>query len=139
MSHHFIHGIDPIAGAHEHLTELKEHFELHVVTARPHNIRDQTIDWINKHYDGLFSEFHFGNLYGASGVKKKKSQICSEIGAVGLVDDSAGYAMDCATNGIPVILFGEYAWNNTVEEDHELVSRAKCWKEVKHLALSMLK
>ena len=130
-----MHGIDAITGARENLLKLKEHFELHVVTARPHNVREQTISWVKEHYDGIFCDFHFGNLYGMTGERKKKSQICKEIGAVGLVDDSAGYAMDCAVNGIKVVLFGNYAWNNATVE-HDLIARADSWETAREAIMT---
>ena len=42
------------------------------------------------------------------------AQICQSIGAVGLIDDSLKYALDCANHSIPCILYGEYAWNRGV-------------------------
>ena len=125
----YLEKICPIQHAHAVLTKLKEHFELHVVTARPHNVRDATIVWVNTNFDNIFTEFHFGNLYGLEGPRRKKSEICKTIGAVALIDDSAGYAHDCANSDIPVILFGNYAWNNSAA-DHELILRARDWHEV---------
>ena len=113
LSEQFKTGINPIATAKERLMELREHFELHVVTARPHHIREHTIAWVKEHFGAdMFTDYHFGNLYGLEGVRKRKSQMCAEIGAVCLVDDSAGYAIDCAEHKVHVILFGDYAWNS---------------------------
>lgn len=134
-SEHMKSGIKPIAGALEELRRLKEHFDLHIVTARPHYIRQQTIDWITEHFGSdLFTDYHFGNLYGLSGVRKRKSQMCHEIGAVCLVDDSANYALDCAGHKLPVLLFGNYAWNtnddlNMVLAAHNCVHRVSNWTE----------
>lgn len=144
-SDHFLKRIQPIPEALYNLIELKNHFELHAVTARPHIVREHTIQWINTHYPGLFSEFHFGNLYAKEGVKKTKSQICNEIGASALVDDCAGYAADCAINGINVILFGDYGWNKNLEEYYNVehaniinqrIMRAYNWIEVKNIVLN---
>ena len=140
-SDHFKNGIDPIAGAYEQLKRLKEHFELHVVTARPHHIREATIEWLNKHYPDLFSDFHFGNLYGLEGVRKRKSQMCKEIGAVCLIDDSAGYALDCAANKVHVLLFGNYAWNTSdewnreISEHSDFVDRVQNWDQAANLLM----
>ena len=43
-------------------------------------------------------------------------QVCSDIGAKLLVDDSAENALQCATSKtpIPVLLFGEYEWNKRI-------------------------
>lgn len=127
-THHFLECIEPIEGAKEHLLKLREHFDLHVVTARGVDIQPQTVAWIERHYDGIFAKYHFGNHYCKTGVRKSKSTLCREIGAVALVDDSAHYAADCARNDVPVILFGDYAWNRgDRHHKHELVHRAKDW------------
>ena len=42
--------------------------------------------------------------------------MCKDINALLLIDDSARYAIDCAKNGIPTILFGDYAWNNHLQD-----------------------
>ena len=138
LSHHF-KGIEPIPDAKEYLIDLKNHFELHVVTARGHNVREETINWLNIHYNDIFEDFHFGNLYGLNGIKKKKSQLCQEINAIALVDDSFHYATDCAENGIPVVLFGKYAWNkyqsylDNHHEEHDLIERAITWNDVSYI------
>jgi hypothetical protein len=37
--------------------------------------------------------------------------MCAEIGASYLIDDSIDYATECAAAGVPMLLFGPYAWN----------------------------
>lgn len=144
LSPHF-KAIQPIPEAKEYLLDLKSHFDLHVVTARGHNVREETINWLNTHYTDIFKDFHFGNLYGINGIKKKKSQLCQEIGALALVDDSFHYATDCAENGIPVILFGKYAWNkyqsylDNHHEEHDLIERATQWAEVHDILMKKFK
>jgi hypothetical protein len=144
VSEHMTSGIHPIAGAREELEKLKEHFELHIVTARPHNVRQKTIDWITKHFGpDLFTDFHFGNLYGMTGVRRRKSQMCGDIGAVCLVDDSAGYALDCAGHKLPVLLFGDYAWNTNddlkmvLAAHDQYIHRVGNWQQAGALLMKM--
>ena len=59
----------------------------------------------------LGEQIHFGNHYSKTHKAIPKSQLCKNINATLLVDDSLKYARDCASNGIPCIVFGEYAWN----------------------------
>ena len=37
--------------------------------------------------------------------------MCRDIGAVGIIDDSLRYALECAPVVPTVYLFGHYAWN----------------------------
>ena len=114
QSVHFKEKIRPIDGAFEALKWLKAQFpgvELHIVTARQHFLEDETRSWIAKHYPGIFEELHFGNHYSTSGKKRSKPEMCREIGAIALIDDSQVYAGQCAVEGIKTVLFGNYAWN----------------------------
>jgi uncharacterized HAD superfamily protein len=119
-----------IPGAFEALCALRSEFELHIVTSRQHDIAPQTRDCIEKYFPGIFTECHFGNHFGTSGTKVSKPEMCARIGAVALVDDSLDYARQCAQAGIPVCLFGDYAWNQPSAELPGSVARATSWREV---------
>lgn len=47
-----------------------------VVTSRQHVIQDVTLEWIDRHYAGLFQEVYFGNHFALAGTSRKKSDIC---------------------------------------------------------------
>eukprot|EP00600_Ochromonadales_sp_CCMP1393_P006042 CAMPEP_0174974902 /NCGR_PEP_ID=MMETSP0004_2-20121128/12127_1 /TAXON_ID=420556 /ORGANISM="Ochromonas sp., Strain CCMP1393" /LENGTH=256 /DNA_ID=CAMNT_0016225657 /DNA_START=3 /DNA_END=773 /DNA_ORIENTATION=- len=108
---HFKERIEPIPYALEVLLELKEVYDLHVVTSRQHKIEALTLQWIDRHFPGVFTSIHFGNHYSREGKSRSKPDMCREIGAVLLIDDSLVYATQCHRVGIPVVLFGQYAWN----------------------------
>lgn len=110
-SHHFQERLRPIPHAMDTLLQLKERFDLHVVTSRQFAIQEATLQWIEDHYPGLFNQVHFGNHYSREGKVRSKPEICKDIGAVLLIDDSLQYAYQCHSANIPVLLFGEYAWN----------------------------
>lgn len=98
---------------------MKDDHNLVVVTSRQHVIRDETLQWIDKHYPEIFSEVHFGNHFAKSGQSKKKSEICKEIGADVLVDDNPKYAHECASSGMHVLLFNwerQYPWSTQPPE-----------------------
>ena len=88
-SSHFREKVPPIEGAYEALRGLKERMgaELHIVTSRQHAIKDITLEWIDKHFPGVFKAVHFGNHYAKEGMKKSKPQMCEEIGALCIIDD----------------------------------------------------
>eukprot|EP00967_Tisochrysis_lutea_P149170 scaffold286247_cov17-Tisochrysis_lutea.AAC.2 len=54
-------------------------------------------------------EVYFGNHWSLEGTSRKKSEICQAIGASALIDDNPGYALECASAGIHVLL---YDWQN---------------------------
>lgn len=121
----------PVAGSIEGVDALLEKgYELHLVTSRPGVIEKDTRVWIENHFSGKFTDLHhaFNQKIHKEGSKKKKWEICKEIGAGVLVDDFLPNALSCAENGITVYLM-DAPWNQT-EDLPENVIRVKSWKEI---------
>lgn len=66
----------PAAGAFDTLCSLSQNCDLVVVTSRQHVIQDLTLEWLDRHYAGLFEEVYFGNHFALQGASRKKSDIC---------------------------------------------------------------
>lgn len=75
-SKHFREGIHPIPGAYQALLQLTSFCHFSIATSRQNVIKQQTIDWVERHYSGLFREIHFGNHFSFDGAEKSKSEIC---------------------------------------------------------------
>lgn len=137
---YFKKGIHPIPGALQALQNLSRFYSLSIVTSRQHVIKDHTIEWIEKHYPGLFQEIHFGNHFALDGKPRPKSEICRSLGAKVLIDDNPRYAIECAEVGIRVLLFdyeNSYPWSKTESvKQHPLVTRVHNWEEVEHQLVS---
>lgn len=102
------------------------------------------------------------NHYGLTGTKRSKTDMCKEIGAKLLIDDSLKYARGCAHDGIKVLLFdhkGDYSWNkpsnyeraqqmlkmNNVtdiqtspEHDDSGIQRVTSWKDIEDLLMPLI-
>ncbi|KAL9262258.1 hypothetical protein AKJ16_DCAP05694 [Drosera capensis] len=139
---YFRNGIHPIPGAHKALHKLSNFCTLSVVTSRQNAIKDQTIEWIETHYPGLFCEIHFGNHFALDGTSRPKSDICRSMEAKVLIDDNPKYAIDCAEAGIKVLLFdyeNSYPWSKDVSVDqHPLVTRVHNWEQVEQQLISWI-
>lgn len=144
--------ISIIPGSIHVLRKLCRDFTLHIVTARPNYAEDVTKKFISKYFQNIFAEVHFGNHYAVDGPPISKAEICKRINAVLLIDDSLKYAKNCAAEGIPVVLFGEYPWNRPQHPDREeylsessdesrvwMIKEAKDWNKVLDLVYSRLK
>ncbi|KAK8974943.1 hypothetical protein V6N11_066484 [Hibiscus sabdariffa] len=131
---YFEKGIHPLPGSQMALHRLSRFCSLSVVTSRQNVIKDHTIDWLEKHYPGLFQEIHFGNHFALDGMSRPKSEICRSLGAKILIDDNPRYALECAQIGIRVLLFdyeNSYPWCKTQSvEEHPLVTKVRNWEEV---------
>lgn len=139
---YFKSGIQPIPGAQTSLQKLSTFCSLSVVTSRQNVIKDHTLEWIEKHFSGLFQEIHFGNHFALDGMSRPKSEICRSINATVLIDDNPRYAIECAEAGIRVLLFdyeNSYPWSKTNSADeHPLVIKVKNWEEVEQQLMSLV-
>ncbi|GAV73992.1 NT5C domain-containing protein [Cephalotus follicularis] len=139
---YFKTGIHPIPGAQNALHRLSRLYNLSVVTSRQNAIKDHTIEWIEKHYHGLFQEIHFGNHFALDGESRSKSEICRSLGAKVLIDDNPRYAIECAEAGMRVLLFdyeNSYPWCKTDSiNQHPLVTKVHNWEEVEELLVSWI-
>ncbi|KAG7450155.1 uncharacterized protein BT62DRAFT_927464 [Guyanagaster necrorhizus] len=116
---------DPVPGAREGTLSLKDMgFKLIIVTARAPDTADESWMWVNKHFPGVFDsiictgQFKDVHKTGHEVVTKlSKAQVCADLNARILIDDSSENALQCAT-AIPiatrVLLFGDYEWNKRV-------------------------
>ncbi|GFP97636.1 hypothetical protein PHJA_001907700 [Phtheirospermum japonicum] len=141
-THYFKKGIHPLPGAREALQNLSEIYKLSIVTSRQHVIKEHTVEWIEKHYPGLFQEIHFGNHFALDGQSRPKSEICKSLGAKVLIDDNPRYAIECAEIGMKVLLFdyeNSYPWCKSEHiPPHPLVTKVHNWEEVEHQLASMV-
>ena len=67
------------AGAKDALTALhgSGKVRLVLVTSRQTAIQEETKQWLDKHFSGLFDEVVFGNHYGRSGAKRYATMACA--------------------------------------------------------------
>ncbi len=122
--------IEVVKGAAKGVDELlKSGYEVHVITARPLMAKDLTLKWLNEHFPDKFKGIHFGfNPYLKASTQPAKAEICHEIGARVLVDDSLVNAASCAKEGITVLLM-DAPWNQ-IETLPKNVIRVKSWEEI---------
>ena len=122
-------GIDnpPLPGTKAVLAHLRQHYNLVVVTGRRPNWKSGTDAWLERFMPGFFSAvYHAGHT--------PKSEVCAEIGANIIIDDSPHYLSFCVEAGMQTILFGDYPWNQ-METLPPGMQRAKNWAEVEEILL----
>lgn len=127
---HLLERVVPVKGAIEGIKRLiKMGYKPHFVTARPQEIEKETKAWFKIHFKEKNFPIYF--THSSSGIrpqKKKKSQICKEIGAKILIDDHLSNALDCAENGILVYML-DTPWNKRDSLPSNII-RVKSWKEI---------
>lgn len=126
-SNSFCDAVLPVQGAIEAMTILSEIFDIHIVTSRSPYLEDATLSLIDKHYKGLIAKLH---LVGISGNKStSKAEVCQQINARVLLDDSLYHIVDALDNKLDVILFGDYPWNSITNIPVPVV-KADTWPDV---------
>lgn len=123
--------IEPIEGAVQIMGQLDGYYKLVIVTARPKVIHEITKEWLHRHFPAIFNDIHFvneGHGWGeVRGVSKR--EVCQQIGARYLIDDSLLHIQEAAECGVNGLLFGDYSWNQAGELPQNTI-RVKDWTEV---------
>lgn len=121
--------VKPVRGAKKGVQFLSKKHRLSAITSRPYYVEEKTIRWLDKYFPKQFSTVHHTNQVShANEPKKKKSEICQELGIELLIDDHLDFATDVASVGIPVLLFNQ-PWNQT-DKLPKGVRRVQSWKEI---------
>lgn len=127
---------DHFPEALEVLKKLKKNYELVILTSRIKLLSQDTRDWIDRNYGNIFSEIHFSGIWddpnklSIEKVKYTKAEVFHEIGADYLIDDQLKHCEAVAEARIPVLLFGDYKWNQTTKKLPATITRVKNWQEV---------
>ena len=125
----YFKNITPLSGSVRGIDILCKTNELIVITSRPSYVEEETKEWINYYFPDKFSDIYFvANPYQPGIYKRKKSDICRELGVDVFIEDCFNYARDCANNGTHVFLF-DSPWNRSGKLPTGVV-RVKSWGEI---------
>ena len=118
------------------LRRLSKDYRLQIVTSRRIWMKNDTEEWIDKHYPGIFNEdtIHFAGIWDddsdhAYKNMKTKADVVERIQADFLIDDQLKHCLAVAENNRKALLFGQYNWNqsNSLPEN---VTRVDDWQAV---------
>lgn len=123
-------GVQPIYNAQDVIGRLSKEYTLVIVTARFPDLRGVTEEYIHSYFGPYISDIYMAGYPGDSYGVRPKVEICSEINAVALIDDSLRHISDCAGAGMQGVLFGDYSWNKHDGQLPEGVTRCADWNEV---------
>lgn len=92
--------------------ELTKTYNIILITSRSEDLEAVTKRWIDSHFGAHNIEIYFAknHRYHYNQATKSKGQLCKELGASLLVDDSVQHCESALSEGIEAILFGEYGW-----------------------------
>jgi len=110
------------------VAQLAKDYDLYIVTARNLRLKDLTHRWVEQHFPGTFKGIHFVPTWDINN-KVSKADVCREIGATYLVDDSPVHCNVAASGGMKAVLFGNYIWVAHEKLEDGVISCGS-WKEV---------
>ena len=127
----YFQNIKPVKGAPEMVAQLAKEHQLCIITARTKVIREETEQWLLKHFSDSFHCINLTNQWHGVGEKQLKSEIGKREKIDILIDDSLHHARDCASEGIYVLLMDiNYPWNQVSEKLPENIKRVHSWEEI---------
>lgn len=130
----------------EALNRLKLKFKIITITSRRSIKKDGTVEWLEKHYPGIFDDYIFAGIWDninsnegwKDRINKNKGSLLKELNVAWHIDDQPKHCIGAEENGIDSILFGDYGWN----QDFKLgprMRRASNWLEVEDILNEWLK
>lgn len=121
--------VEPLSEAQSAIRTLSNRYRLVIITARNPTYEISTRAWIEKNFPAVFSEIVLVGHPSTVADYRSKAEVCKEMNAIALVDDSLNHVLKCNEVGVQGILFGDYPWSsqNDVTED---VVRCKNWQAV---------
>ncbi len=122
--------VRPVKDAQGAIERLAKVYTVVIVTARFPDLKGVTKEYLDRYFMSHIHDIHMAGYPGGSLRVRPKVEICSEINAVALVDDSLRHIRDCARAGMQGVLFGDYAWNSYSEQLPDRIVRCANWSEV---------
>lgn len=107
-----------IPGAKEVLEELSRRYSVPFITSRPEEMEYKTKNLFKKYFPkNGFDIFYSGEIYGGN---LSKAEICKANNIPFIIEDNPDYAIDCAINGITVLL-PDKPWNVNCEKHDKII------------------
>ena len=126
----YFKNMKPIPEAVTGIRALQDN-DLQIITSRFDSSIEHTNEWLARYFPNTFSRIHFTRHTNAYGDIRKemfsKSEVCKREGISVLIEDSADYIKECASEKTHGILWDK-PWNQGDLPPH--TTRVFSWKEI---------
>jgi len=121
-----------IDGVHEALHKLAGSYNVVALTSRRSSVKDETVEWLEKVFKGVFSDFYFTGFWDDTkpgGHLLTKGELARDLKVDYLIDDQPKHCLSAAEHGVKTVLFGDYKIGRDLKLPAGVV-RARNWQEV---------
>jgi uncharacterized HAD superfamily protein len=122
-----------IPGSRELLEQLKEKYELIVVTSRRKRVEQETQHWLDEHFPGIFSKLILTGFWDDPNVGGRhllsKGSLLNDHRVAYVIDDQQKHCVSAVEHGIKAILYGDLSDNQHTAVREGMV-HCKDWSEV---------
>lgn len=120
----------PIEGSIAAINRLKGGYRVVSITARNGIFEPNTMKWLSAHFPGLFDGVYFAGSRHDGRPYRPKGEVCREVGAHILIDDSPNNLLSAAEHGVDGVLFGKKPWSLMNGLSPQSVKHCADWVEV---------
>ncbi len=126
---HVLRGIEPLEYSMSAITKLSGKYCLKAITARHPQFEGTTYEYLLHYFNNNIGEITLVGTQATMNHVRSKAEVCVEIGAIALIDDSTEHVSRCAEVGVAGILLGNYPWNR-IDSLPDGVTRYSNWAGV---------
>ena len=127
-SHPAFDNLTPIEGSVRAVQRLTQEHDIYVITARPSYLEDKIRNRIESNYGACFKDIILTDQVFEKDNARKKSEICNDVGAKLMIDDSVNHAYDCVSEDIDVFLM-DMPWNQNYKADDKII-KVYSWDDI---------
>ena len=110
---------------------IKDH-NLFAITSRPDKTKENTLDWLDKHFGNIFSKIVLTNEFSNKKAKRiTKLQVCQANNIGLMIEDCLEKLNTLAQNDIRGVLIDK-PWNKA-DQMHKNIARVASWREIPDL------
>ena len=128
VEHGFL-GVPPLKESQNAIEKLSERFEIVAITARHPQFRESSLKYLTEYYGGKITEISLVGTSATVEFVRSKAEVCRELGAVALIDDSIKHVASCVDTEVEGLLFGNYPWNQSEDLPNGVI-RFNNWSEI---------
>lgn len=105
-----------LPGAAFAITQLAKRYDILLITSRDKRWEQATRAWFRTHFGDFDVKLYFTNSH-RDASELSKGQLCKQLGATLLIDDSVDHCNGALAEGVSAILFGTYGWHAADETE----------------------